>query len=151
MPTLDEGVWRKMEPGTGRPIKRLEAMRKLADAGVPVGVMVAPIIPGLTDDRAHIEEVISAARDHGAGFVTPNILNLKPGTKEWFMPALREAYPHLEPRYQKYYKGSYAPKTYTEEVLAVVSDVRAKYGFDRERRHDVEPTAIRAGQLQMSL
>ena len=97
VPTLDEAVWKKMEPGTAGPIKRLEAIRELTAAGVPCGVMIAPIIPGLTDDEAHLEDVIRPAKEHGARFVAPNVLNLKPGSKEWFMPALREAYPHLTP------------------------------------------------------
>lgn len=142
---------KKIEPGTGRPIKRLEAMRQFADAGVPVGVMIAPIIPGLTDDEVHLEEVILAARDHGAAFVSPNVLHLKPGTKEWFMPALREAYPHLEGKYERYYRGSYAPKEYTAQVLAKVSELREKCGFTTERRHDAGPSAVRASQLQMTL
>ena len=129
VPTLDEEVWRKTEPGTARPIKRLQALQRLVAAGVPCGVMLAPVIPGLTDDEAHLEEVIRAAAEHGARFVAPNVLHLKPGTKEWFMPALREAYPHLLPRYLKYYRGSYAPKYYTQEVLAKVAELRDKWGL----------------------
>jgi len=150
VPTLDEAVWKKMEPGTARPIKRLEALRELTDAGVPCGVMLAPIIPGLTDDESHLEEVIRAAKDHGARFISPNVLNLKPGSKEWFMPALREAYPHLTPRYERYYRGPYAPKDYTRQVLTKVSELREKYGFD-ERAHTPAPKGEPAGQLQMAL
>src|SRR2546422_4460725 len=58
IPTLDEAIWKKMEPGTAKPVRRLEAMRKLVESGVPCGVMLAPVIPGLTDDTAHIEEVV---------------------------------------------------------------------------------------------
>jgi DNA repair photolyase len=150
VPTLDEAVWKKMEPGTARPIKRLEAIRELTAAGVPCGVMIAPIIPGLTDDEAHLEEVIRTAKEHGARFVAPNVLNLKPGSKEWFMPALREAYPHLMPRYEKYYRGAYAPKEYTQQVLAKVSELREKYDFG-ERAHAPAPQQERVGQLQMAI
>jgi len=150
VPTLDEAVWKKMEPGTSRPIKRLEAIRELTAAGVPCGVMIAPIIPGLTDDEAHLEEVICTAREHGARFVAPNVLNLKPGSKEWFMPALRAAYPHLTPRYEKYYRGAYAPKEYTQQVMAKVSELREKYGFG-ERVHAPARTSEPVGQLQMAL
>jgi DNA repair photolyase len=150
VPTLDEVVWKKMEPGTARPIKRLEAIRELTAASVPCGVMIAPIIPGLTDDEAHLEDVIRTAKEHGARFVAPNVLNLKPGSKEWFMPALREAYPHLTTRYEKYYRGAYAPKEYTQQVLAKVSELREKYGFG-ERAHGPAPQRERSGQLQMAL
>jgi DNA repair photolyase len=149
VPTLDEAVWKKMEPGAARPIKRLEAIRELTAAGVPCGVMIAPIIPGLTDDEPHLDEVIRTAKEHGARFVAPNVLNLKPGSKEWFMPALRETYPHLTPKYEKYYRGAYAPKEYTQQVFAKVSELRARYGFS-ERAHAPPPLPA-SGQLQMAI
>ncbi len=147
IPTLDEDVWRKLEPGTSRPAKRLAAMRRLADAGIPCGVMLAPIVPGVTDDEQHLEEIIRAARDHGAGFIGPNVLHLQPGTKEWFMPVLREAYPHLLQRYQKFYRGSYAPQDYTHEVLTKVSELRARLGFDAQTAMREEPR----GQLAFAI
>lgn len=146
VPTLDEAVWKRLEPGTGRPLKRLQAMKRLADAGVRCGVMIAPIVPGVTDGEAHLETVIRAARDHGASFVSPNVLHLRPGTKEWFMPVLRQAYPHLTSRYRKYYRGSYAPESYTRGVLAKVSELRERYGFSETRSE--QPVA---GQLRMAL
>jgi DNA repair photolyase len=150
IPTLDEAVWKKMEPGTAKPIKRFEALRELAKAGVPCGVMIAPIIPGLTDDEPHLEAVVHKAKEYGANFISPNVLNLKPGSKEWFMPALREAYPHLTPRYEKYYRGSYAPKEYTRQVLAKVSELRERYGF-AERTHQPSPQRQHTGQLPLAI
>jgi DNA repair photolyase len=135
IPTLDEGVWKKMEPGTARPAKRFEALRELAAAGVRCGLMIAPIIPGLTDDEAHIEPVIAAAKEAAAAFVAPNVLFLRPGTKEWFMPALRAAYPHLAGKYERYYRGAYAPKDYTRAVIATVDRIREKYGFTSDASH----------------
>ncbi|MEO8457851.1 MAG: radical SAM protein [Chloroflexota bacterium] len=143
IPTLDEEIWKKMEPGTARPHKRFEAMRELTSAGVRCGVMIAPVIPGLTDDDAHIEPVVAAAREAGASFVAPNVLFLKPGTKEWFMPALRSAYPHLAGKYERYYRGAYAPKDYTREVIAGINRLREKYGFTRERDHHAVMTRER--------
>ena len=151
VPTLDEAVWKKMEPGTSKPSKRLEAMRKLVDAGVPCGVMLAPVIPGLTDDVPHMEDVVREAADAGASFVAPNVLNLKPGTKEWFMPVLREAYPHLEGKYERYYRGPYAPKDYTREVVARVGELRAKYGLDRPRAGPDSPPKQSTGQLALGI
>ena len=135
IPTLDEVIWKKMEPGTAKPAKRFEALREMSAAGVRCGVMIAPIIPGLTDDDAHIEPVIAAAKENGAAFVAPNVLFLKPGTKEWFMPALREAYPHLAGKYERYYRGAYAPKDYTREVIASVHRLRERYGFTSGQNH----------------
>jgi DNA repair photolyase len=149
IPTLDEGLWKKMEPGTAMPAKRFEAIRRMTDAGVRCGVMLAPIIPGLTDSEEHIERMVVTAKEHGATFVSPNVLFLKPGTKEWFMPALREAYPHLAGKYQRYYQGPYAPKDYTREVIALVNKVRRRVGFseDERRPRAAEPK----GQLQLAI
>ncbi len=150
IPTLDEKIWKKMEPGTARPEKRFEVVRTISDAGVRCGVMLAPIIPGLTDDERHIEEIVVAAKEHGASFVAPNVLFLKPGTKEWFMPTLREAYPHLAGKYERYYRGPYAPKDYTREVIALVNKVKARHGFG-EGHHRERHASAQRGQLAMSL
>ncbi|HZP26869.1 MAG TPA: radical SAM protein [Dehalococcoidia bacterium] len=147
VPTLDEQIWRKLEPGTAKPMKRLLAMRQLVDAGVRCGVMLAPIVPGLTDDEHHLSEVMRSARDCGASFIGANVLHLQPGTKEWFMPALRDAYPHLLPRYEKFYRGSYAPRTYTQDVLAKVDELRDRFGFHEADMKAEEPR----GQLRMAI
>lgn len=145
--TLREEVWQHIEPGTAKPIKRLEAMAQLANAGIRCGVMLAPIIPGLTDDTDNMEAVVRAACDYGASFVGDNVLYLKPGTKEWFMPFLRETYPHLLPTYQRFYQGPYAPRNYTKDVSAAVSDVRERYGMTAERQAEREPV----GQLRLAV
>lgn len=144
--TLDEDVWKRTEPATAKPQKRLDAMRLLAERGVRCGVILAPILPGLTDDPASIEAVMVAAKDHGASFVHDNVLYLKPGTKEWFLPALREAYPHLAERYASYYRGVYAPRTYTQEVHRTVENLRRKHGMIPPER--LQPSA---GQLQLAM
>jgi DNA repair photolyase len=149
IPTLDEAIWKRMEPGTAKPSKRFEALRIMTDAGISCGVMLAPIIPGVTDDERHIEEVIVAAKEAGASFVAPNVLFLKPGTKEWFMPALREAYPHLAGKYERYYRGPYAPKEYSREVIALVSRIRDRHGFGDS--HEARLQVPVRGQLAMSL
>ena len=128
--TLDEGVWKQMEPMTPKPAKRLEAMAQLARAGVRTGVLLAPILPGLTDSPESLEAVVRAAAEHGAQYLAPNVLHLKPGSREWFMPFVREAYPHLNPLYARLYRGVYAPEGYTEQVLAVVERLRHRYGLD---------------------
>lgn len=128
--TVDEAVWKVMEPQTPKPIKRLEAVEQLARAGVRVGVLLAPIIPGLTDSPEALEAVVRQAAEHGAQFLAPNVLHLKPGSREWFMPFIREAYPHLNPLYARLYRGAYAPDRHTDEVLAVVRDLRRRYGLD---------------------
>ena len=144
--TLDDDVWKRIEPATAKPRKRLEAMRALSERGIRCGVMLAPVLPGLTDDAASLEAVVEAACEHGASFIHDNVLYLKPGTKEWFMPFLREAYPHLSERYSRYYRGPYAPKSYTQDVHRVVDRLRLKYDLVAPRR--VQPSA---GQLQLAM
>jgi len=144
--TLDEEVWKRIEPGTAKPQKRLDAMRLLSERGIRCGVLLAPVLPGLTDVPEDLERVVEAAREHGASFVHDNVLYLKPGTKEWFMPFLREAYPHLSERYAKYYRGAYAPKTYTQDVHRTFGNLRRKYGLMPPER--IVPSA---GQLQLAM
>src|SRR5205823_3278767 len=79
--TLDDDAWRRSEPGTPHPKKRMEAVEALNDAGIPCGVMVAPILPGITDDRDKLREVVSAAVDAGATHVSPIMLHLRPVVK----------------------------------------------------------------------
>lgn len=144
--TLDEDIWKRIEPSTSRPQKRLEAMAKLSERGIRTGVLLAPVLPGLTDDQEGLERVVAAAKSYGASFVHDNALHLKPGTKEWFMPFLRESYPHLSERYAQYYRGTYAPRTYTQEVHQVIERLRLKHGMDR-----TEPVAPSRGQLAMAM
>ncbi len=145
--TLREEVWRHIEPETAKPLARLEALARLTDAGVRCGVMLAPIIPGLTDDAENLESVVCAAKEHGAAFVGDNVLYLKPGTKEWFMPFLRETYPHLLPQYERFYRGAYAPRTYSDEVAGAVRQLRERWGLTAREQQPRQPV----GQLQMAI
>src|SRR5204863_3549341 len=95
VPTLDPEVWRKTEPGTAPPRQRLRALRTLVDAGIDVGVGMAPILPGLSDDPALLADVVRAARDAGATGVWCNILYLRPGTREHFLEHLACDWPAL--------------------------------------------------------
>jgi DNA repair photolyase len=107
--TLDEEAWRRSEPGTPHPRARMEAVAALNAAGVPCGVLMAPILPGITDHPRQLRRVVHAALDAGATFVTPILLHLRPGVREEFLPWLAEHYPDLVVRYQHLYPGSYAP------------------------------------------
>ena len=128
--SIDEGVWKLMEPGAPNPLARLEAMQFLVESGVTAGVMMAPLLPGISDSSENIDAVASAAAAHKARYLGANVLFLKPGSKEWFMPMLREAYPRLIPAYSALYRKTYAPKEYTERVLYMVEQARRKWGLD---------------------
>ena len=126
---LDEDIWQKMEPGAPKPMARMEAMQYLVENGVQAGVMMAPLLPGISDSAESIDRVVQVAAEHGAQFVSANVLFLKPGSKEWFMPLIREAYPYLSPGYEKLYRHTYAPAEYTKAVLNLVDDSRHKWGL----------------------
>jgi DNA repair photolyase len=108
--TVDERVWRETEPGTPHPRKRLEAVAKLNQAGIPCGVLMAPIIPGISDNPDLMRRTAAAAIEAGATHVYPILLHLRPHVKEVFMSWLEREHPRLVPRYEELYRGrSYAP------------------------------------------
>ena len=90
VPTLDEEVWRRTEPGTPPPRRRLEALTRLVEAGVNASVGMAPILPGISDSPEQLEQVVRAAREAGATGVWANVLYLRPGTREHFFEALAQ-------------------------------------------------------------
>ena len=122
--TLDEDAWRKSEPGTPHPRKRMEAVKRLNDAGIPCGVMVAAVLPGITDGIEQLKEVVHAAVDAGATHVTPILLHLRPKVKEVYMEWLAAHYPHLVDRYEAMYgRSSYASKAQREKVSRQVGEI----------------------------
>ena len=105
-------------------------MERLSKAGIRTGVLLAPILPDLTDSEENLEEVVRQAAQHGAHFIAPNVLHLRPGSREWFMPFLREAYPHLTPEYLRLYRRSaYTPRAYTERIIESVQRLRERWGL----------------------
>lgn len=117
---LDDDCWRTSEPGTPHPRARLNAIRALNDAGVPTGMMLAPIMPGINDDRAQLAALIDAAAAAGATHITPIVLHLRPGVREVFWPWLEHEFPHLVRRYRALYRGSQASKNYRDEIQRFV-------------------------------
>jgi DNA repair photolyase len=100
--TLDMRVWRRFEPGSPAPWRRLEAVGRLADAGVPVTVFAAPMLPYLTDSREAAEELAEACRGRGADGAMVDFLRLQtPEVKQWFFGVLERHYPALLPVYGK--------------------------------------------------
>jgi len=133
--TVDEEVWRKTEPGTPHPKKRLEVLCKLNEAGVPCGVLMAPILPGISDAPEQLEETVKAIAEAGATHITPIVLHLRPGVKEEFMPWLEENYPQLVVSYEQIYKRSDAPKDVRAPITRQVANLK--------RRHQSAPPPTR--------
>ncbi|GGN16004.1 DNA repair photolyase [Actinoplanes campanulatus] len=129
---VDETVWRSAEPGTPSPGRRLEVVRRLTDAGFAVNVLMAPILPGLTDTDESIDETVAAIAAAGAVGVTPLALHLRPGAREWFASWIGREHPHLRPRYRELYgNGSYLPRAYQDEIAARVRMATRRHGLHR--------------------
>jgi DNA repair photolyase len=121
VPTLDEKIWRQTEPHTPHPRKRLEAVAKFNEAGIPSGVLVAPLMPGINDSPELVEEIVAIAEEAGATFANGIALHLRPGVKEVFMSWLSAARPDLVPRYEKLYEGrAYAPPAERKRIDSLV-------------------------------
>jgi len=151
IPTLDIDIWRRTEPGTPPPHQRLRALSQLVDAGIKVGVGMAPILPGLSDKPELLAEVVRAARAAGATGVWANLLYLKPGTKEHFMSALERDWPELLPRYEELYaRRAYLRAETTNPVLEQVRELARAHGVRDRRRVRLEPPP-EAEQLSLAV
>ena len=140
VPTLDEEVWRRTEPGTPPPRRRLEALTRLVEAGVNASVGMAPILPGISDSPEQLEQVVRAAREAGATGVWANVLYLRPGTREHFFEALAQDWPDELDRYERLYASrSYLPKAQVEPVRRAVADLRRQYAIRDRRTVRLEP------------
>jgi DNA repair photolyase len=123
IPTLDERAWRASEPHTPNPRARLEAVAELNRAGIPTGVLIAPLMPGINDDPRQLEPLVQGALDAGATSVGTAALHLRRDVKEVFMAWLGEQRPELVERYEDLYaRGAYAPR---EERARLADCVRA--------------------------
>ncbi|GAA3517023.1 Rv2578c family radical SAM protein [Actinocatenispora rupis] len=142
---LDETLWRHVEPGTPSPSRRLDLVRRFADAGLAPSVLMAPILPGLTDTEEHLDRTVGALVAAGARSITPIVLHLRPGAREWYQGFLRREYPRLLEPYRRLYRdGSYAPSAYQREVTARVRTATRRHGLrapgpDSFRRVGDEP------------
>jgi DNA repair photolyase len=142
IPTLDHEIWRRTEPGTAPPHQRLRALTQLVDAGIKVGVGMAPILPGLSDEPELLADVVRAARAAGATGVWANLLYLRPGTKEHFLASLEADWPELLPRYEKLYgRRAYLPAEETKPVRERVRDLAREHGIRDRRRLRLQPPA----------
>jgi DNA repair photolyase len=143
VPTLDEEIWRKTEPSTAPPLQRLRALRTLVDAGIEVGVGLAPILPGLSDRPELLADVVRAAREAGATGVWANLLNLRPGTREHFLEHLAHDWPELLPEYERLYaRAAYLRAEHVQPVKERVAELAREHGIRDRRRVKLRPEAV---------
>ncbi len=129
---VDKSLWRAIEPGTPAPERRLEACATLNDNGLRCGVLMGPVVPFLSDSPAQLDAAVRRVAEAGAPHVSPIVLHLRPGTREWFLGWLRTAHPELVGRYAEMYRrGAYAPKEYQARIAGQVHELAEKYGVGR--------------------
>ncbi len=131
----DEALHEHLEPGTPSPRARLDLVRAIRDAGFDCGVLLAPVLPHLTDSVDHLEAAVSQLAEAGATSVTPIPLHLRPGAREWFMAWLSRERPDLVGSYERLYgRGAYVRADYGDVLTARLQPILERHGLDRSRR-----------------
>ncbi|HTK62333.1 MAG TPA: Rv2578c family radical SAM protein [Pseudonocardia sp.] len=128
----DRDLQARLEPGTPSPAARLELVRRITDAGLRCGVMVAPVLPLLTDSDEALETLLASVAAAGATGATVLALHLRPGTREWFMAWLAREYPALvEPYGRLYSRGAYVDRRYRDALASRVAPMLSRHGLLR--------------------
>jgi DNA repair photolyase len=127
---IDDRLSASVEPGTPSPRARLELVRKITDAGLRCGVMVAPVLPCLTDGVEALDTLLGEIKAAGATGATVLALHLRPGAREWYRAWLAREHPDLVPRYDEIYsRGSYAGRGYRAWLARRVGPLIRKHGL----------------------
>ena len=134
IPTIEEKAWRATEPRTPHPMKRIEAVGELSRAGIPVGVLVAPLMPGINDSPAEVEGILALCAEAGATSVGGIGLHLKGEVREIFLDWLRSYRPDLLPRYEELYaSGAFLPRPERDRIGRQLADGRRRAGVRGSR------------------
>ena len=149
--TLDRETWRRLEPGTAPPWQRLRAVQKLSEAGVEAGVLMAPIVPGITDTSDHLRELVKAAAEHGARFIGSRVLALQGSVKDHFLGFMRKEYPGLLAEYRRLFPGANADRDYAAATVGYVDGLRRLYRVGERAAGDAVRPAGQPRQLSLAL
>ena len=162
--TLDRDVWKLTEPGTPPPDKRMEAVKRLNEAGVPCGVLIAPVLPGLSDSDEQLRAVAEACLAAGAVSAAPIALHLRPGVREHYLEWLSRVRPELGDLYaERFRRGSYQPQAEQRRIAEIVDAAGCRPGgrfsageaadavADEERRPRAQPVRMRPSSEQLRL
>jgi DNA repair photolyase len=132
----DEVLQASLEPGTPRPRARLELVTAIRDAGLACGVLLAPVLPWLTDGEEALDEALAGLAAAGASGVSVIPLHLRPGAREWFLAWLAREHPRLLPRYRRLYaRGAYVPAEYRDWLRARIAPLLERHGFAGPAAH----------------
>lgn len=138
--TLDHTLWRQLEPGTPPPQKRLAILSRLASAGIQTGVLMAPVVPGMTDSPASIESVARAAADHGASTFAALPLRLAPLVRDHFFSFLAADRPELLAWYSRNYRTDHAPREFQQRVAQLSENAVERYGLSHRSSRGTGPS-----------
>jgi DNA repair photolyase len=161
---VDKSLSRSLEPGTPAPDRRLAVCAALSERGLRCGVLMGPVVPFLSDSPEQLDAAVRKIASAGATHVSPIVLHLRTGAREWFQRWLERTHPELVGAYRDLYRGrAYAPAPYQQQISAQVAQLARKYRVghaspaERRRIPDVTPRPGRApvgpaeGQVQLSL
>ncbi len=141
---LDRELQARLEPGTPAPAARLELVRRITDAGLPCGVMVAPVLPLLTDSADALDSLLARIAAAGATSASVLALHLRPGTREWFLAWLEREHPALvEPYARLYRRGAYVDPDYRRALAERVAPLLRRHGLGRAVTALPEPESLR--------
>jgi DNA repair photolyase len=141
----DAELQKQVEPGTPGPQARLGLIAAIREAGLDCHVMVAPVLPYLTDSAEHLDNLLGDVAAAGATGVTVFGLHLRGSTRGWFMSWLSQNHPQLVGRYRELYRrGAYLPPSYRDELRAIAAPLIARHGLavDRRRRATGKPEPV---------
>ena len=156
----DEDLWRAVEPGTPSPRRRLGVCSTLSEHGLRCGVLMGPVVPFLSDSPAQMESTVRQIAEAGATHVSPIVLHLRPGAREWFLAWLAEHHPALVPRYRGLYGSrAYAPQDYQQRIAEQVRELAGRYhvgrgsppASQRTRRRAARPAPPEPAEEQLTL
>ena len=147
IPTMDEKPWRASEPHTPSPRARMEAVAELNRAGIPTGILVAPLMPGINDDPRQVERILEAAGEAGAVGVSGIALHLRGEVRGIFMEWLRSYRPDLVDRYEGLYaRGAYAPREEQDRLRRLLATTNLRTGPEAPRRSPADTRGMRRGR-----
>ena len=127
---VDAKLARLLEPRAPRPELRLDAVRRIAEAGVQVGIFANPVMPLITDSEKSLDAVAAAAKAAGATFLGGGLLFLKPCSRQVFFPFLEKQFPDLVAEYRRLFNGTaFLRGPYADTVKERVRQVRGRHGL----------------------
>jgi DNA repair photolyase len=150
--TLDRTVWKLTEPGTPPPDQRIAALRRLTDAGISCGVLVAPVLPGLSDSDGQLREVVDACAAAGAVSIHGVALHLRGTLREHFLSWLGQARPDLAPLYRRRFAaGAYQDQAVRDKIAESVKATARRHGVTGRDAYSRATPVVIAPNRQLSL